>query len=200
LAVTIVFVASGQARAGTITGHGERDMKKNRIEELYQQYVGGMEEWKIKLAIARIMRFRVPQEVWQDTMQELAIVIHEFTFDADKAHAASEETILCRLLDNRIRMLARSNGRRQAMLERLSQMTQNEEDGHVPAEGLAQADVRHVLATLTPLQQQICRGLMDGLSELQIAALTGRHYTTICRHVRRIREAFIAEGFETCPA
>ncbi|HOD84816.1 MAG TPA: hypothetical protein PKG77_25650, partial [Phycisphaerae bacterium] len=99
-------------------------MKKNRVRELYQQYVGGMEEWQIKLAIARMMHFRVPQEAWQDTMQELAIVVHQFTFDPDKAHAASEETILCRLMDNRIRMLARSNARRLAMLERLGQMTQ----------------------------------------------------------------------------
>lgn len=74
-------------------------MKNNRVRELYQQYVGGMEQWQIKLAIARMIQFRVPQVAWQDTMQELAIVIHKFTFDPGKAHAASEETILCRLLD-----------------------------------------------------------------------------------------------------
>src|SRR6056297_2476649 len=97
-------VASGQARSGSEALVTEsREMKKNRVEDLYQQYDGGMESWQIKLAIARMMHFRVPQEAWQDTMQELAIVVHEFTFDVGKAHAASEETILCRLMDNRIR-------------------------------------------------------------------------------------------------
>ena len=175
-------------------------MKKNRVRELYQQYVGGMEEWQIKLAIARMMHFRVPQEAWQDTMQELAIVVHQFTFDADKAHAASEETILCRLMDNRIRMLARGNARRLAMLERLGLMAQNEEDTHTPDDVAAEGEVQQLMATLTPLQQRICRELMNGLSEFQIAATLGRHYTTICRHVRHIRHAFADRGFDTWSA
>ncbi|MCD6364899.1 MAG: hypothetical protein J7M14_03400 [Planctomycetes bacterium] len=175
-------------------------MKKNRVRELYQQYVGGMEEWQIKLAIARMMHFRVPQEAWQDTMQELAIVVHEFTFDAGKAHAASEETILCRLLDNRIRMLARANARRRALVERLGQMTQTEEDGHTPDGIASDGEVQQLMAALTPLQQRICFGLMNGMSELQIAAALGRHYTTICRHVGHIRQAFADRGFDTWSA
>jgi hypothetical protein len=175
-------------------------MKKNRVRELYPQYVGGIEEWQIKLAIARMMRFRVPQEAWQDTMQELAIVVHEFAFDASKAHAASEQTILCRLLDNRIRMLARTNARRRALVERLGRMSQSEEDGHTP-EGIASdGEVRQLIAAFTPLQQRICWGLMNGLSALQIATLTGRHYTTICRHVGHIRQAFADRGFDTWSA
>ena len=192
------FVASGQARSGSEALVAETPvMKKNRVEDLYQQYVGGMKAWQIKLAIARLMRFGVPQKAWPDTMQELAIVVHEFTFDADKAHAASEETILCRLLDNRIRMLARGNARRLAMLERLGEMTQDGEDDRTPEHDASDADVRGLVASLTPLQRQICRGLMDGLSELQIASLTGRHYTTVCRHVGHIRQAFAARGFDT---
>jgi hypothetical protein len=175
-------------------------MKRSRVGELYQQYVGGMEEWQIKLAIARMMHFRVPQEAWPDTMQELAIVVHEFRFDAGKAHAASEETILCRLLDNRIRMLARANARRLAMLERLGLMTQNEEDDHRPDGIASDAEVRELVAALTPLQQRICRGMMAGLSELQIASATGRHYTTICRQVGHIRQAFAVRGFDTWSA
>jgi DNA-directed RNA polymerase specialized sigma24 family protein len=175
-------------------------MKKSRVRELYQQYVGGMEEWQIKLAIARMMHFRVPQKAWPDTMQELAIVVHEFTFDPDKAHAASEETILCRLMDNRIRMLARGNARRLALLERLGQMSQSEEDNHMPDDEADKADVRQLVAGLTPLQQRICFGLMNGMSELQIAAALGCHYTTVCRHVGHIRQAFADRGFDAWSA
>lgn len=175
-------------------------MKKNRIEELYQQYVGGMEEWQLKLAIARVMRFGVPQEAWQDTMQELATVIHEFTFEAGKAHAAKEETILCRRLDNRIRMLARTNARRRGLVERLGRMSQREEDGHTPEDFASDSEVRQLVATFTPLRQRICFGLINGLSKLQIADATGRHYTTICRHVGHIRQAFADRGFDTWSA
>jgi len=171
-------------------------MKTNRVQELYRQYVGGMKQWQIKLAIARMMHFRVPKEAWQDTMQELAIVIHEFTFDADKAHAASEETILCRQMDNRIRMLARSNALRVATHDRLGQMTQAEEDMHTPDNMAAKGELLQLFAALTPLQQTICRGLMNGMSKLEIAAATGRHYTTICRQVRHIRRAFTDGGFD----
>lgn len=170
-------------------------MQTNPVRDLYQQYIGGMQEWQIKLAIARMKHFRVPQEAWEDTMQELAIVVHGFSFDADKAHAASEGTILCRLLDNRIRMLARGNARRLAMLDRLGLMTQNEEDTHTPDGNDVEGEVRQVMATLPPLQQRICRELMNGLSVPQIATLTGRHYTTIRRHVGQIRQAFADRGF-----
>jgi len=164
---------------------------------LYQQYVGGMEEWQIRLAIARMMHFRVPQEAWQDTMQELAIVIHKFAFDADKAHAASKETILCRLIDNRIRALARANARRQALVERIGRMSQDEADRQMPDGTASHSEVCQLVAAMPPLQRQICQGLMDGLSKSQIAALTGRHYTTICRHIDRIRQAFADRGFDT---
>lgn len=172
-------------------------MKNSRIRELYQQYIGAMKEWQIKLAIARLMHFRVPQEAWEDSMQELAIVVHEFRFDPDKAHTASEETILCRAMDNRIRMLARGNGRRRAMLDRLGQMSQRIEDAHTPDVIAAEVEVRQLVAELTPLQQEICRGLMNGESFLQIAERTGRHYTTIQRHVRHIHKAFVDGGLKS---
>lgn len=171
-------------------------MKKNRIRELYQQYVGGMEEWQIKLAIARIRYFRMPQNSWEDTMQELAVVIHEFRFDPAKAHAASEETILCRALDNRIKMLARCNARRLAMMDRLGRMKRQTEDTHSPDDIAAEAEVRKVIKGLTPEQQELCRALMDGESVYQFARRTGRHYETICRHVRRIRQAFTDRGLD----
>lgn len=172
-------------------------MKKNRVRELYQQYVGAMEEWQIKLAIARMIHFRVPQEAWPDTMQELAIVVHEFTFDAEKAHAASEETILCRLLDNRIRMLARTNARRGMLVERLGKMSQKEEDDYTPDRIAFNREVQQFVSTLRPVQQQICNELMNGLRDFEIAAITGRHYTTIRRHVRHIRKALAKRGFNT---
>ncbi len=171
-------------------------MKKNRVRELYQQYVGGMADWQIKLAIARLLHFRVPPAAWSDTMQELAVVVCEFTFEPGKAHAASEETILCRLIDNRIRMLARGNARRMALRDRVERMTQDLVETRTPDKIAAEAEVRELLGQLTPVQQEICQALMDGQSEYQIAIATDRHYTTVCRHVGHIRQAFIDWGLD----
>jgi DNA-binding NarL/FixJ family response regulator len=82
------------------------------------------------------------------------------------------------------------------MLERLGLMAQNQEDTHTPDDMAADSEVQQVVAALTPLQQRICLGLMNGMSELRIAAVLDRHYTTICRHVGHIRQAFAARGFD----
>ena len=171
-------------------------MKKDRIKEVYERYVGGMAPWQIKLAIARLRYFHVPQDAWDDTMQELAIVVYEFQFDPAKAHAASKRTLLCRAIDNRIRMLARSNARHLAMLDRVGQLAQNTEDPHRPEDCAMAADVRRVMGELSSIQQDICRALMDGQSVYEIARSTDRHYETIRRHVRKIREMFTERGMD----
>ncbi len=131
-------------------------------------------------------------------MQELAIVVFDFRFEPAKAGEACEETILCRALDNRIRMLARAHGRYQALQERLMQMPQTEEYEQTPGQGLEDAEVRRLVAGLTPLQREICRALMDGQSVYAIARRSGRHYSTVRRNVERIREAFADAGLDPC--
>jgi len=173
-----------------------RIVKQNRTRELYKQYVNALKSWQIRLAIGRLRHFRVPPDSWEDTMQELAIVVHEFRFDPAKSHGASEETILCRFFDRRIKMLARCNARRLAMLERLGQMSQQVEDTRLPEDAIVEEEVRSVVAQLPPLRQEICQALADGESVYLIARRTGMHYETIRRHVRHIRAAFTNRGLD----
>lgn len=177
-----------------------RHVKNNRIRALYQRYRGTMEDWQIKLAIARMIYYRVPRHAWEDTMQDMAIVIRAFRFDLDKAHAASEETILCRLLDNHIRMRARGNARYRALLARIDRMAHQIEDSRTPDDNAADGEVRQLVSEFSPLRQQICQGLIDGLSIPEIATATDRHYTTIYRHVTAIRKTFADRGFDSWPA
>jgi len=116
-------------------------VKKSRIRELYERYVDAVESWQIKLAIARIRDFRIPPDSWDDTMQELAIVVHEFQFDPARANGASEETILCRFFDRRIKMLARSNARHLALRNRIGRMSQEVVDTCLPEDRLIQEEV-----------------------------------------------------------
>lgn len=166
----------------------------NPIRELYRRYVGAMEDWQIKLALARLGRFGVPREAWEDAMQELVVEILGFRYDPARAGGASEETILCRILDNRIRTLARSNARRRAMLDRVGEMSQPLEDDRDPDQALMPEAVRDAIATLTPRQQRICRALMAGESVHHFARRTGLHYESVCRQVRRIGRAFADRG------
>ncbi len=169
-------------------------MAKTYIEELYERYVGAFEEWKINLAFARLKRFGVPLDRWDDALQELSIAIHRFRFDPARAHAASEETILCRVLDRRIKMLARSNARRRGMMERFGQLAHRTEDTHLPEEKMMAAEVRKVVATLSPRRQQICRFLMEGDNVCEIADKVGLHQETVHRNIRVIHEAFVKGG------
>jgi hypothetical protein len=169
-------------------------MKKSRIRELYEQYIGAMEEWQIKLAIARIQQFKLPPDAWDDVMQELAIVVHRFHFDPDKAGAASEETILCRAMDDRIRTLVRSHARRRAHQDRLCQMAHPILDTYLPEDAAADEELAEIVDQLAPLQQEICRGLMRGESILQIAKRTGSAWTTIQYQIHHIRQAFTERG------
>lgn len=169
-------------------------MKKSRMRELYEQYIGAMEEWQVKLAIGRIQQFRLPPDAWDDVMQELAIVVHRFRFDPAKAGAASEETILCRAMDDRIRTLVRGHARRRAHQDRLGTMAHPTLDTYMPEDAAADNELGEIIGQLPPLQQEICRGLMRGESLLQIAKQAGLAWTTIERQVCQIRQAFTERG------
>jgi len=169
---------------------------KTYIEELYERYVGAFEEWKINLAFARLKRFGVPLDRWDDALQELAIAIHRFRFDPARAHAASEETILCRVLDRRIKMLARSSARRRNLMERFSQLAHRTEDAHRPEEKVMADEVRKVVATLSPRRQRICRLLIECDNPFEVADKVGLHPETVRRNIQIIREAFVKGGLD----
>lgn len=171
-------------------------MAKTYIEELYERYVGAFEEWKVKLAFSRLKRFGVPLDRWDDALQELSIAIHRFRFDPARARAASEETILCRILDRRIKMLARSNARRRNRLHRFALLAHRTEDTHLPEEKAMATEVRNAMATLSPRRQQVCRLLMEGLGVKEIGLKLGLHHETIRRHVQVIRERFAEGGLD----
>lgn len=171
-------------------------MKSNRVRELYQEYVGALEEWQIKLAIARMEHFKLPWTAWGDVMQELAVLILNFSFDSSKRHSASKATVLCYSIDNHIRMHMRSHARYQAMLDRLGKSKQPEVGNHTPDDAAAAAEVVEVVQDLTPEQQEICQGLMAGESMNQIARQMGKHYEVICRQVNAIRKVFTERGFD----
>ena len=171
-------------------------MRPISIRELYEHYEGLLEPRRIRLAIGRLRAFRVPMRCWDETMQELALVICNFRFDPDRAGDASEETILCRMLDNRIRELARSNGRRARNEQKLCEISHPTLDWVTPDDDAMDVELRELLTELTPEQQAVCRDLMAGRSIGQIAKARGRCWYTIERQVEAIRQFLIERGYD----
>jgi len=169
-------------------------MKRSHVRELFKQYEGVLEKWQIKLALARISRFGVPPSAWDDTMQELAIRITRFKFNPEKAQAASEETILCRLIDNRIRMLARAEARHRARVKRMSELRIPTEDRSRPEDAAVHEDVRDIVADLPEHLQELCHALIDGETPFMIATRMGRHHDVVKRQIREIRNIFVERG------
>ena len=171
-------------------------MKETWIRKLYKRYLGGLEPWQIKLAMSRLTYFGVPTAVWEDAMQELAIVIFKFRYDPAKAGKASERTALCRRLDRCIKMMARQNGRLVAFHVRLKEMTTPTEDHYTPDVAAMDEEVRTAIGELTPFQREICKDLASGLSVWQIAKARGCNWHTVQRQVAHIRRRFEKRGLE----
>lgn len=167
-------------------------MKNSRIRELYKRYLKALKPWQIKMAMGRLKHFGVPLREWEDAMQELAIEIIQFRFDPERAKAASEETILCRLLDNRIRELARANGRRQACMDRLSLMAHPVEDLATPDRAAEEGELRELVGQLTPVQQEICRRLLADEAPDRIGREMGHDWHFVKRQIAAIR-VFLSE-------
>ena len=171
-------------------------MEDSRIRKLYKRYLGGLEPWQIKLAISRLQHYAVPIGAWEDAMQELAIVVLEFEYDPAKAGKASERTALCRRLDRRIKMMARSEARLGNFWTRLGEMANRSREEYTPAQAAADGEVRDAVRELTPEQQEICLDLAAGLTVCQIAKARGCDWHTVERQVAKIREHFEKRGLD----
>lgn len=169
---------------------------KKRIRELYDNYVNVLEPWQIRLAIARLKRFGIPLQAWDDVMQELAILIIDFHYDPEKAGGACERTAVCRRVDNRIRMLARAESRYRRRLNALADLRHEDEYEDPPERAMVNVEIRQLIQSFTPRQQEVCRRLIDGENVHQIATALGHSWDTIEREVLRIREALVDGGFD----
>jgi hypothetical protein len=172
-------------------------MSNKHAKEIFRQYSGALEPWQIKLAFGRIKRFKLPPHVWDDVMQELAIIIWTFAFDPEKAQAASEETVLTRAMDNRIRMIIRCHARHQAMLGRFKEMMEmTRPEPPKPDEEAAILELHEIIAGMSLVQQEVCQSLMHGDNMHAIANDMDRAWNSIKHHVQCIREIFTDKGFD----
>lgn len=187
---------SGSGRRDGVPIMESRDVDKTWIRELYENYERAMEPWQIRMALARLKKSRLSHDAWEDAMQELAVLLTSFRFDPQKARAASRETVVCRLIDKRISSIARRHARRIKWHKRLAELAKPMVDERTPDDEAMDAELRALLTQLSPEQQKICQGLMDGKTIAQVARGCRRDWDTIERQIDPIRRFLKAKGYD----
>ena len=129
-------------------------MSNKHAKEIFRQYSGALQPWQIRLAFGRIKRFKLPPHLWDDVMQDFAIILWTFEFDPEKAGEASAQTVLTRMMDNRIRMLRRCYARHKTMLERLEEMLKMAQpEPPIPDDLAVNTELHETIASLPAFQQ-----------------------------------------------
>ena len=164
-------------------------------------YKGQIEPWKIHLAISRIKTFGFPKPDWLNILQELAMVLMNFTFEPAKANGAKQSTALCAVIDRQLKTMIRAEVRESAKIHRYAQNLLHTSPAVVDGHDLGymettplRMDVREAVGHLTPFQRAICEGLGNGKSAHQIAKELGVGWHTVKRAIALIRMYFAGIG------
>lgn len=156
-------------------------------------YDGIIEKWKVNLIISRAKRCGFKPHELPDALQEAVLVVLEFKYDPDHAQGATERTALVAVIDNRLRKMKRAATRYRTHLERLGDSATEFSRDEIDTRAM---DVASAIGDLSPREQQVCRGLADGLSVAQMAKWMGCGWHTVDRIIRRLRQRFEELGLE----
>ncbi len=156
-------------------------------------YEGEVEAWKIELAIQRARRVGFRRHDLEDAVQELAMTITGFVYDATKAGGLSEQQALCGLIDRRLIDMLRAR-RRHA---KASDPTPMEECGDPDAvDQDLNLDVNAALQKLSRVDRDICKCLSLGQAQLEIAENLDLSSWDVRTRVEGLRTQFRDAGLE----
>ena len=169
-------------------------------DEFQRQYGSLFEEWKIDLALSRIVEMGFPQSDWPDLMQELAVVMVDFEYEPDHADGATEKTVLYSVITLELQTLQRSHCRRLARQERYAIKAGPDDETVVPPFSSThmpdENDIQPVLETLGEYDLAICRWLARGLNVNQVADKIDCDWHTVKKAVGRIAKHFRSHGID----
>jgi len=160
------------------------------------------QQWKsdLILAIARRKGFRGDQ--LDDAYQQVFLHLLTFKYDPEKAHGASEKTIVAQLITKLLVEFQRTEIRRRRREEKVrrvcgaSQYEPATDDSHLEHERRFElrADVHTVMKKLTRLERDICTALTEGWSQDEIAEMLSITRYDVRRGIERIRATFTELG------
>lgn len=164
-----------------------------------------VEPWKLDLVRQRARRMGFQSADIDDAVQEIYFELLDFKYDPARANTATEETVVTRLIDNRLRMMRRKETRYQHRLEEIHQAARpavhttvdEPDERQEPAYEecpSAVLDVRDALTALDAPEREVCQLLGEGNSISDAARILGCSQTTVRTHVDKIREQFSELG------
>jgi len=142
---------------------------------------------------------RMPRCQVQDAQQEILTALKDVAFDPAHALGATPLTFLTSIIDHKLRSNRRATLRQSRRCRPLDDQDAGEAVGVpallAPAEPTElKIDVHDAIALLSPRRQQVCRGLGEGKSVLEIARELGCCRDTVVLDIAKVRLAFGAIG------
>lgn len=159
-------------------------------------YNGLIEDWKIELILARARYFGIQPHDLPDVQQNIVLDILSFEYDSNNKKGATEVTALTSLIDNKIIDMIRSRSRqRDNHAKFLLENGFTEADSYCD-DAAKEWDITEAIEKLSPIQQIVCRLLMDGQSIRRISADLNCHHSVINGIIASIRAKFQKMGVD----
>ncbi len=159
-----------------------------------------IESWKLELAQSRIRFFRIPKDDREDALHDLIVELIQHRFDPAQPNGAKESTAVFALIDNRLKMMLRSEGRARRRMEKYQAQyaAGSDEDTFLAVDDPTplNIDVRSAVAGLEPSQRDIALRLARGQSIAAIARELGCGWHAVERSIVEIRHMFEAKGLD----
>jgi RNA polymerase sigma factor (sigma-70 family) len=149
-------------------------------------------EWEHDLVRQRAWRMRFRGSLFDEAVDTVKCHVAMFRFDASKANGANLRTVLCAVIDRRLKEFFRGHCRRSKRMQTIEDLP---EGSYVRKDSL-KLDVMAAIATLSPEQKCVCERLADGMNFQELADELGCDWHTVERRVLRIRKHFAALGLD----
>jgi len=152
--------------------------------------------WKVDLIRSRARKFNFRNDEVPDLEQTIVPELVKAPFDPN-ALDADERTFVIAVIDHQLMKVKRDRRRKVRQgdyeSESLEEIIFTERAslalGRTEPHDL-KLDVQQAMATLTPVQKEICQALAEGCTQAEIARRTGRSKAALCKAVKRLRNKF----------
>lgn len=154
-------------------------------------YEGGIEAWKVKLAISRAKKLGFKRHDLEDVVQEMVLLALGFVYERSRSNGLSEEQAMSGLFDRRL-MDLRKKRTRQA--SRIEDVPPDERPDYKASYLDRDVDVRIAMQSLGQRQQRICQALFENRTYAEIMANEELNNHELNLELQAIQSCFITAG------
>jgi len=159
----------------------------------YDQQV---EAWKLNLVKERIHEHGFRCGDIDEAHQDVMLAVINFKYDPEKSKGASERTALTTVIDNQLLLIKRGRARYKKNVQKYRELcVPHDLDNNLDLKHMEhqrrhelEQDVQSLISRLDPMDQRVCKKLMDGEPIFHVAKSLDMSRYDVARSVGRIRE------------